>query len=170
MIDKVKKRNKEVKLSRVVAGYSWKWRSKKKPNLKDIVIENCELKWNSPVKNWIHSTNAINEVGCIHTTQGYDLNYAGVIFGKEISYDPKKNEIIIIKENYCDINGKSGILNPNDLKDYILNIYATLLQRGIRGTYVYVCDPALKAYFSKHIVKADPNIHNPVSPEDNDVL
>lgn len=143
------KRENEVGLSRMIAGYSWKWISKKNKGLFDIVIEDAELQWNSTANDWINSVNSVHEVGCIHTTQGYDLNYAGIIFGNEISYDPLKDEIIIKKNNYFDRNGKQSIKDPNHLKQFILNIYKTILLRGIRGTYVYVCDPLLRAYFRK---------------------
>lgn len=143
------KRENEVGLSRMIAGYSWKWISKKNKSLFDIVIEDAELQWNSTANDWINSINSVHEVGCIHTTQGYDLNYAGIIFGNEISYDPIKDEIIIKEDHYFDRNGKQSIKDPNHLKQFILNIYKTILLRGIRGTYVYVCDPLLRAYFRK---------------------
>lgn len=155
MIREIKQRNKENGLSRLIAGYSWPWPSKKNKALFDIHIGNVSLQWNAVTKNWIHTTNAINEVGCIHTSQGYDLNYAGIIFGKEITYDEKTNEIVILKKNYFDRNGKAGIKDLNRLKKYIVNIYTTILQRGIHGTYVYVCDEALRKYLAKHIPMAN---------------
>jgi uncharacterized protein len=151
MIAEIKDKNKEFGLSRLVAGYSWKWASKKKKKAIDITIDGNNLKWNSTSKDWVNSDNAINEVGCIHTTQGYDLNYTGVIFGNEITYDKEKNEIIIIKDNYYDTNGKNSIKDPNELKSFIINIYSTIMMRGIRGTYVYVCDPALREYFARYL-------------------
>lgn len=153
MIKKVKENDKEFGLSRLVAGYSWKWVSQKE-DVHDIEIDNIKLKWNSTSSDWVNSENAVNEVGCIHTTQGYDLNYTGVIFGNEISYDKSKNEIIIKEEDYFDKNGKQSIRNTNELKEYIINIYKTILLRGIKGTYVYVCDPDLREYFKKHIAVA----------------
>jgi DUF2075 family protein/predicted GIY-YIG superfamily endonuclease len=151
MVDTIKVLNNKHGLARVVAGFSWKWISKNKPNLRDIKIGDVDLRWNSVAVDWVNSPNAINEVGCIHTTQGYDLNYTGVIFGNEISYDLEKDEIVILKENYHDLNGKQSIKDVNELKSYIINIYKTMMLRGIRGTYVYACDPKLRAYFSKHI-------------------
>lgn len=151
MISEIKQRNVENGLSRLIAGYSWSWPSQKDKALFDIQIDNISLRWNSVKLDWIHSLNAINEVGCIHTSQGYDLNYAGVIFGKEISYDEKTNEIVILKDNYCDRNGKAGIKDLDRLKKYIVNIYTTILQRGIHGTYVYACDESLRRYLAKHI-------------------
>ena len=151
MVDEIKKRDKESGLSRLIAGYSWPWISKANKSLYDITIDNYKLQWNSVSDDFINSANAINEVGCIHTTQGYDLNYAGIIFGNEISYDPLSNEIIILKENYFDRNGKLSIVDPEELKAFIINIYKTILLRGIKGTYVYVCDKALRQYFQMHI-------------------
>jgi len=150
MIKLINQRNSEYGLSRLVAGYSWKWISKNGAQY-DIEIQGMQLKWNSVNTDWVNSSNAINEVGCIHTTQGYDLNYTGIIFGNEISYDKKTNTIKIIEENYYDKNGKNSIQDPNQLKDYILNIYKTLMLRGIRGTFIYACDPNLHDYFKMYI-------------------
>lgn len=157
MIFQIKKRNSEVGLSRLIAGYSWEWVSNKSPSLFDINIGKVQLKWNGTSNDWINSENSVNEVGCIHTTQGYDLNYSGVIFGNEISYDPVNKRIIIKEENYYDKNGKQSIESPDELKDYILNIYKTILLRGIKGTYVYVCDKELRKYFETHISKFELN-------------
>ena len=162
----IRLRNTENGLARLVAGYSWKWVSQNNPNLYDIKIENLELKWNSGNIDWVNSENSINEVGCIHTTQGYDLNYGGIIFGNEISYDRVNDEIIIKQENYYDRNGYQGITNPEALKEFITNIYKTIMLRGIKGTYVYVCDQNLREYFSNHIPhyrEKQPGIVFPIS-------
>ena len=144
----------------MIAGYSWKWISNKDDSLLDIEIENTKLRWNSTNIDWVNSPNAINEVGCIHTTQGYDLNYSGIIFGNEISYSKEKDEIIIKEENYFDANGKQSIKDPSELKEFIINIYKTILLRGIKGTYVYACDKNLREYLSSHILphKSNSNV------------
>ncbi|TNE55199.1 MAG: DUF2075 domain-containing protein [Bacteroidetes bacterium] len=157
MFSQIKKRNNESGLSRLIAGYSWEWISNKNPELLDIEIDGIHLKWNGTSSDWINSKNSINEVGCIHTTQGYDLNYAGIIFGNEISYDPIKKEIIIREENYFDKNGKQSVESKEELKTFIVNIYKTIMLRGIKGTYVYVCDPQLRKYFESFIPKYENN-------------
>ena len=139
-------------LSRLIAGYAWPWKSKADKTKYDIVLDGLKFQWNTTDKDWVNSKNAFREVGCIHTTQGYDLNYAGIIFGPEIVYKPESDRIEIRAEHYHDINGKKGIEDPDDLKAYIINIYKTLMYRGIRGTYVYACDPGLRTYFKKHLV------------------
>jgi DUF2075 family protein len=91
-------------------------------------------------------------VGCIHTTQGYDLNYVGIIFGSEIDYNPITEKIFIKKENYKDKNGKNGIEDIDTLHQYIINIYKTLMYRGIKGTFVYTCNENLGLYFKNFIL------------------
>jgi len=153
MVSEIKIRNSECGLSRLIAGYSWPWISKNDKSQYDIQIGDSRLQWNSVSDDFINSPNAINEVGCIHTTQGYDLNYAGVIFGNEITFDKAKNEIVILKDNYYDKNGKISVSDPSDLKNFIINIYKTIMLRGIKGTYVYVCDNNLREYFARHLEK-----------------
>ena len=150
MIRVLKSREGEFGLSRLVAGYSWPWATKQGAKY-DIEIQNIKLSWNSINKDWVNSSNAINEVGCIHTTQGYDLNYTGIIFGNEISFDSDTKSIKILPENYHDKNGKQSISDPNELKDFILNIYKTLMLRGIRGTFIFVNDPKLYAFYKQYV-------------------
>ena len=146
----LKKKEDEFGLCRLLSGYSWEWKSAKN-DVADITIEGLNLKWNTTNEDWINSPNAFNEVGCIHTTQGYDLNYTGIIFGKEITYNLETKQIEINASQYFDKKGKQGIENPATLKAYILNIYKTMMLRGIRGTYVYVCDEGLRKYFKEFI-------------------
>lgn len=157
MIEQIKLCDKESGLSRLIAGYSWEWKSNKDKNAFDIKIDDTQLKWNSTSNDWINSDGAINEVGCIHTTQGYDLNYSGIIFGNEISFNPETKEIIVKEENYFDKNGKQSIKDHKELKAFILNIYKTIMLRGIKGTYIYVCDPLLKAHFESFVPKYKTN-------------
>jgi DUF2075 family protein len=151
MVSMVKAKEREFGLSRMVAGYSWKWVSREEGVSHDIEVEDVRLKWNSRTVDWINTPGSEDEVGCIHTTQGYDLNYTAIIFGHEISYDEERGRIVILPENYHDRNGKQGIADPEKLQEYIVNIYVTLMLRGIRGTFVYACDPALRRYFNRHV-------------------
>ncbi|MBF02430.1 MAG: hypothetical protein CMP76_03950 [Flavobacterium sp.] len=151
MLIEVQNKDKLFGLSRMVAGFAWEYKSKKNRLLYDIEIDNLSLRWNSTEIDWVNSTNAINEVGCIHTTQGYDLNYTGIIIGPELDYDFKTQKFIVYKNNYKDKNGKNSIKDEDVLKEYIINIYKTIFLRGIEGTYVYVCNPNLKSYLSQYI-------------------
>ena len=149
MVNQIKEKDDEYGLCRVVAGYAWEWQSKSDKSAYDIKIQDYFYKWNSIQKDWVNSQKALEEVGCIHTIQGYDLNYVGVIIGDEIRLN---NGVVEIKEDkYHDKYGKQTIKDPNVLKNFIMNIYKTLLTRGIRGTYVYMCDPELREYFKQYM-------------------
>lgn len=158
MINRIKELDKVYGLCRVAAGYSWKWISKNCKSYAEAVskklydIDICDHKyiWNMTNKEFIISKNAINEIGCIHTLQGYDLNYIGVIFGKEIDYDIKNDRIIINRNNFYDTKVASGI-DDKTLKEYIINSYKVIMTRGIKGCYVYVYNNNLRDYLSKFI-------------------
>jgi DUF2075 family protein len=150
-------RDGEVGLSRLVAGYAWKWRSQKDKSLYDIELDGVRLQWNNTAIDWINSKTSLDEVGSIHTTQGYDLNYAGVIIGPDLRWDPDAGRLHIDRDSYFDSKGKAnnGMLgvaySDEDLLGYIRNIYAVLMTRGVRGTYVYVCDTALREHLASFI-------------------
>ncbi len=148
MVADIKEKNTKYGLARVVAGYAWSWNTKNGGEGHDIEIDGLKLIWNSTNIDWVNSPNSINEVGCIHTVQGYDLNYAGIIIGPELSYDESANALVVDEKKYKDINGKRSISDPAELQRYVINIYKTLLTRGIKGTYIYVVDEKLRKHFS----------------------
>jgi DUF2075 family protein len=150
-VREVKKRERSNSLSRMVAGYAWPCISLRNPSLYDITIGDFRARWNLTTTEWITSPGAIDEVGTIHTVQGYEFNYAGVIFGPEISYDKHKNEIVIHKEHYYDSLGKKTIADSAELRRNIINIYRILMTRGIKGTFVYACNKELHEYFARHM-------------------
>lgn len=145
------KREKINGLCRLVAGYSWPWLSEDDKSAIDIEIDGLKFQWNQTTKDWINSTNAFKEIGCIHTTQGYDLNYTGVIFGKEINYNKLTNKIEVDPKMYFDKYGRIGVNNIEDLKSYIINIYKTIMYRGIKGSFIYACNDDLREYLKQHI-------------------
>lgn len=161
MRDEILRRDSEVGLSRLVAGYAWSWNSKTDKAAYDIEIDGSRFRWNSTQTDWIASAKSLEEVGSIHTVQGYDLNYAGVIIGPDLSYDHDAGRIVVNRASYFDKKGKENnpvlgkVYTDDDLLRFIRNIYAVLLTRGIRGTYVYVCDPALRAYLRAFIPVSD---------------
>lgn len=152
MRDAIVAKNEEVGLARMLAGYAWKWVSKSKPHLNDISIGELSMPWNRAERDWVNSATSIDEVGSIHTIQGYDLNYAGVIIGRDIQFDETNQRIIFSRANYFDRKGfennpRRGLFyTDDDILDFVKNIYRVLLTRGIKGTYVYVCDEALREH------------------------
>lgn len=149
----IRMRESEVQLARLVAGFAWPWKSKSDPTAFDIEIDGYRLRWNQAQTDWINSPTSVNEVGSIHTVQGYDLNYAGVVIGPDLRFDLETQSIVIDRASYFDKKGKENnpklglVYSDSDLLRYIVNIYAVLMTRGMRGTYVYVHDKALREYF-----------------------
>lgn len=157
MVEEIKEKDKEVGLCRTVAGFAWSWNSKgakakylKFTNVYDIEIDNYKYIWNTKTTDWVNSPNSINEIGSIHTIQGFDLNYAGVIIGNDLKYNKETKKMYVNRQSYYDKNGKNSASDA-ELLNYILNIYSTMCTRGMLGTYIYVCDEELKEYLSRYI-------------------
>lgn len=153
----IKRRDDRYDLSRMVAGFAWEWKSRRDKSAYDIEEDGLRLRWNSTDKDWINSKASVNEVGSIHTVQGYDLNYAGVIIGRDLRMDPVSGEVYFDRANYFDKKGmenntRRGIKYTDaDILAYVKNVYSVLLSRGIRGTFIYVCDEPLREYFLKYL-------------------
>ena len=149
----------EYDLTRLCAGYAWEWKSKPErcndPSVRDIIIDGIGLKWNCTYDNWVVKgsiDSAIaHEVGCIHSTQGYDLSYAYVIIGRDLMYDEETGAFVADRSNYYDRNGWATA-EQQELNQYIKNIYYVLLTRGIFGTHVYAVDPRTRGYLRKFLV------------------
>ena len=106
------------------------------------------LGFNDP--NFVIDDSHKDEIGCVYTCQGYDLNYAGVILGPDIYYN-KKTKQIDIHISKCTAQ-KVRVKGDNEAsKRNILNQYLVLLTRGIYGTYIYAVDKDLREYLKEHI-------------------
>lgn len=156
--NEVFEKNKLNNKARLVAGYCWDWVSKKNKKLDDIVIPeyNFGMQWNLANDNiWIISPNSVNEIGCIHTCQGLELDYVGVIIGDDLVVRDKKIVTNPKKRSKTDKSlngfGKSFKENPKEAikkADLIIkNTYRTLMTRGMKGCYVYFVDQETKDYF-----------------------
>ncbi len=162
LLSQLRAREEERGLARLVAGYAWEWRSRNDKSQCDIEIDGIQLRWNTVAVDWVNSPGATAEVGSIHTVQGYDLNYAGVIIGPDLRLDPTTGRLSFDRSEYRDAKGVEnnrvlGITyDDEDLLRYVSNIYSVLLTRGIHGTYVYVCDPPLREYLRQFIETAVP--------------
>lgn len=151
MREAIMAKDKEFGLSRLVAGYAWPWASRNDTTATDIEIDGIKMQWNQTPVDWINSPNAVNEVGSIHTVQGYDLNYAGVIIGPDLGYDQTTGQLVFNRDSYFDTKGKEN--NPrlgisysdDDLLEFVKNIYRVLLTRGIKGNFLYIVDADLRS-------------------------
>jgi len=147
--------------SRLVAGYCWNWISegKNKTNVYDITLSESDFKisWNlGSSSTWAIDPESVNEAGCIHTCQGLEFDYVGVIIGDDLRCE---NDIVITdhkKRAKTDQSLKGLSKYPEKeaekLADNIIrNTYRTLMTRGMYGCYIYCTDRKLSKYFEKRI-------------------
>lgn len=139
--------------ARMVAGYCYDWRSKKDPSALDIVLPNgFSAQWNfNSTATWAIDQDSFEQVGCIHTSQGLEFDYVGVIIGKDLRYENGK---VIADYKARSHNDKSlvglGKLNDKSIAETIIrNTYKVLLTRGQKGCYLYCEDRALSEHFKK---------------------
>lgn len=155
------KKNKINNKARMVAGYCWPWNSKKDPTAFDFREEEFgfNMRWNMTDYGgkWIIDPNSVTEIGCIHTAQGLEVDYVGVIIGDdlivrdgELLVNPKARD----KDDRTVFGWKSGMKNDPTrwkplLKAIIKNTYRTLMTRGMKGCYVYCTDPETRQYIKR---------------------
>ncbi len=123
-------KNKEYNLCKLLAGPAWN-------RNETIILDGKQY-------HWVDKKDDISCIYSIHKIQGFDLNYAGVIFGNEVYFDDAKSSIEIDSSNLKDIRTKRD--GDLEMRNYILNIYLTLMTRGILGTYIYAVDDKLREY------------------------
>jgi len=159
--EEIKRLNKLNGKSRMVAGYCWNWVSKNDFEKRDIIIGGYRARWNLQKydDSWIINPNSVNEVGCIHTCQGLEVDYVGVIIGDDLRFeqgglitDPsaraKTDKSLSGFKKALQTDEKKALLKADEL---IRNTYRTLMSRGMRGCYMYCTDEATNNYFKKAI-------------------
>ncbi|ASL64009.1 DNA/RNA helicase domain-containing protein [Bacillus cereus] len=168
LVDYIKyKTNASNKNARLLSGFYKQWISNGTDSFEwKEALYGVNLKWNTPndklgTKNWLTYTSEkelqFKEVGSIHIAQGMDLDFAGVIIGKDLDVikNAKGEEILVAnRESYFDTNGIpiNGTDENNErLTEYIKKVYYILLTRGIYGTVVFFENPKVRAYFQKRI-------------------
>ncbi|MCK9493750.1 MAG: DUF2075 domain-containing protein [Acholeplasmataceae bacterium] len=140
--------------SRLLAGYTHDWVSQNDDDSYDFILENGKFKmrWNKKINiSYINDNSQFDRIGCIHTIQGVDMQYAGVIIGKDLKY--RNGQIVFDKTKNAKSDKASGIRNTTqeEAERLIRNTYKVLLTRAIYGTYVYCEDKPLNEYIKNFI-------------------
>lgn len=151
-------RNKVNNRARILAGYCWEWikAGKNDTNVHDIKIDDFEMSWNlGSTSTFAIDEDSVNEVGCIHTSQGLEFDYAGVIIGDDMRYENGKIITDFTKRAKTDqsLKGIKKLYSENPQKalkeadEIIKNTYRTLMTRGMKGCYIYCTDKNLADHF-----------------------
>ena len=159
----VEQNNKSGQTARLMAGFCWPWSTSVVDGdlVKDVKIGDFAMPWETSDRvpyakltkkypkwfEWAYKPLGIEQVGCIYTAQGFEFDYAGVIIGGDLKYDPVSRQIFTDK-SAC----KDPVLRQNrqeatmTFDDYVRNIYRVLMSRGMKGCYVYAVDEHLSNY------------------------
>lgn len=153
----IEQKEREYGLARIVAGFAWPWKSKVDRRAHDIEIDGVKFCWNSTQNNWIGSKNAPYEVGSIYTVQGDDLNYVGLVIGRDLIY---RNGKLIFNRAACADSGamkrsqrqvrEEQTITEQDMLEQVLRTYRILMNRAVKGVYIYACDDELREYLRNY--------------------
>lgn len=164
--DLIFEKNRERNSARLVAGYCWDWKSKKNPRAMDIIFPGSSfaMKWNLTADGpkWIMMPESVHEVGCIHTCQGLEADYIGVIIGPDLIL--REGRVLVNPKGRSSgdrsISGYKNMLKKNEaearqiISAIIRNTYRTLMTRGLKACYVYCTDAGLQQYLKEECMKA----------------
>jgi DUF2075 family protein len=169
--DTIREKNKLSNKARMVAGYCWDWASKNSPDTMDISLTEYgyAARWNLTTDGslWLISDKSVNEIGCVHTCQGLEVDYVGVIIGPDLIVREGKVLTDAGKRSRQDAsikgykkNFKENPAQAKALADQIIkNTYRTLMTRGQKGCYIFCTDTETNKYFKSLITEAQ----NPVA-------
>lgn len=157
----IKAKNKLHNKARILAGYCWEWPKKERnnKNYHDIKIGDFEISWNMEDGIWATSKDSLDEAGCIHTSQGLEFDYVGVIIGDDLRYENDQITTDFSKRASTDQSmkgikrmAKKDLTYAQKISDEIIkNTYRTLMTRGMKGCYIYCTNPELREYLKKRI-------------------
>ena len=157
----IKIKNAENNKSRIVAGYCWNWNKDEINNTDyhDIKIGDYGISWNLGAKQTFAIDDSINEAGCVHSVQGLEFDYVGVIIGEDMYF--KDGKVCTDFQNHASSDPsfkgikkmyKENEIMAREISDTIIkNTYRVLLTRGIKGCYIYCVNEELNNYFKEQI-------------------
>jgi len=160
LYEKIREKQVEGMKARILAGYAWKWTSDKAGNdrgqIEDVAIpeHGFSMPWNqhSGTTLWALSFEGMQQIGCVHTAQGLEFDYTGIIIGNDMKFDSGTGKVYADWDEYKDSAGKKGLARNSDKFNILVkNIYRILLSRGMKGCYLFCRDRKLQEYFKARL-------------------
>ena len=158
----IRSKEREGNTARMVAGFCWPWSNARSDGSleNDVVIDDWQRPWNAKpeaarlargipkAQYWATDPGGLDQIGCIYTAQGFEFDYVGVIFGKDLIWSPTLHKWAGQKAQSHD-----GIVKRAGEKfvDYAKNVYRVLLTRGLKGCYVLFLDEATRRQFEERL-------------------
>jgi phage repressor protein C with HTH and peptisase S24 domain len=169
--------------ARLAAGFCWRWSKPRADGtlVGDVVVGTWQRPWNAKpeatrlaagipkAQLWAHDPGGLDQVGCVYTTQGFEFDYIGVVFGRDLRYDLDTNEWVGDRKASFDVKVKQG---GEKFVDLVKNTYRVLLSRGLKGCYVCFLDRDTERFFRTRIdgAVAEPRLEALLSETAPEVL
>lgn len=151
--------------ARLSAGFCWPWSN---PNadgtlVRDVQIGDWSMPWNAkqdsghlatgiPKSNyWASDPAGMEQVGCVYTAQGFEYDYAGVIFGRDLVWRPRKGWSGQAEHSHDSVVKRGAKTDPATFTELVKNTYRVLLTRGLQGCYVYFEDDQTRDFFLSRV-------------------
>ncbi|QDH21213.1 DUF2075 domain-containing protein [Saccharibacillus brassicae] len=160
LYEAIKQKTAEGSNARMLAGFAWDWSKNEDGNyngeIEDVIIKEHDFRmpWNGRAisSKWAIHESGVEQIGCVHTSQGLEFDYVGVIVGNDLKFDPESMQIYADYDEYKDTMGKRGLKKNNEkLTALIKNIYKVLISRGMKGCYLYCRNPELRTYLQDQL-------------------
>lgn len=162
--DLIRQRAAEGFSARLTAGFCWPW-SDPRPDgtlVNDVTVGDLSMPWNAkdergrivgvpPAHLWVSDPRGIDQVGCVYTAQGFEYDYAGVIFGLDLRYDPERQTWVGDPRHSFDTVVKRA---KDDFVSLVKHTYRVLLTRGMKGCYVHFLDGATQDYVLSRMTRS----------------
>ena len=174
MLNLIREKNRAGGRSRVIAGYCWEWPTgtRNDANFPDIVIGDFGMSWNLENYTFALDDRSIDQAGCIHTTQGLEFDYVGILIGEDLRYVNGRVVTDYTKRAHTDqsLRGLGSLIRKDPAAgrakadELIKNTYRTIMTRGMKGCYIYCCDEALADYFRAMLPEETPIVPEILEP------
>jgi hypothetical protein len=137
--------------ARVAAGFCWPWSVPRADGtlVEDVVIGDYRRPWDAkpgrwklapgipPAALWATDPAGIDQIGCVYNIQGFELDYVGVIWGLDLTYDLDSQQWVGDKTHSADAVVKRS---KERFVDLVKNTYRVLLSRGMKGCCIHFMD------------------------------
>ena len=151
--------------ARLTAGFCWPWSDPRDDGTleSDVAIDGWSMPWNArpdstrlapgvPKSNhWASDPGGLEQVGCVYTAQGFEYDFAGVIFGRDLVWRPRQGWIGQVEHSRDSVVKRGGKRDPAAFADLVKNTYRVLLTRGLQGCYVYFEDDQTRDFFLSRV-------------------
>ncbi|WP_307795811.1 DNA/RNA helicase domain-containing protein [Amycolatopsis sp. 195334CR] len=137
--------------ARMTAGFCWKWSNPRRVDgelqlVDDVRVGDWKKPWNlkqdkkvpgvPSASLWASDPAGFGQIGCIYTAQGFEYDWAGVIFGPDLVI--RDGQWVADRDKTED--GSLSKVDPERFSELVRNTYKVLMTRGMKGVCLFSVD------------------------------